>query len=133
MNKKNLNSNKSFGILFFVVFLIIAFYPLINEENIRIWSTIIAIIFLILGLINSKLLTPLNKAWIKLGILLGNFGIVVFRLLSMLLVAVWWIDFVSPPVRFNTRCIAGSLLTGFSMLRLDKLFALCKEGFSLLL
>ncbi len=73
MNKKNLNSNKSFGILFFVVFLIIAFYPLINEENIRIWSTIIAIIFLILGLINSKLLTPLNKAWIKLGILLGNF------------------------------------------------------------
>ena len=69
--KKN-NSNKSFGIVFFLVFSLIAFFPLINSEPIRVWSLAISIIFLILGLINSKLLTPLNLAWIKFGELLGK-------------------------------------------------------------
>ncbi len=73
MKKNNLSSNKSFGILFFVVFILIALYPIIKDGNIRIWSIILAFIFLILGLLDSKLLTPLNKAWIKLGIILGNF------------------------------------------------------------
>ena len=70
--KKNMSSNKSFGIVFFIVFLIIGLYPLINQEEFRVWAIFISLIFLILGLINSKLLTPLNKAWIKFGILLGN-------------------------------------------------------------
>jgi len=69
--KKN-NSNKSFGIVFFLVFLLIAFFPLIDGGAIRVWSLVISIIFLILGLINSKLLTPLNLAWIKFGELLGK-------------------------------------------------------------
>ena len=69
--KKN-NSNKSFGIVFFLVFSLIAFFPLINSEPIRVWSLAISIIFLILGLINSKLLTPLNLSWIKFGELLGK-------------------------------------------------------------
>ena len=67
-----IGSNKSFGIVFFIVFLLIALYPLINNGDLRIWSFIIAIIFLILGLINSKVLTPLNKLWIKFGLLLGK-------------------------------------------------------------
>ncbi len=66
------SSNKSFGIVFFIVFLIIGLYPLLNKEDIRVWSIIFSLIFLILGLVNSNLLTPLNKAWIKFGILLGN-------------------------------------------------------------
>ena len=70
--KKNMSSNKSFGIVFFIVFLIISLYPLINQEEFRVWAIFISLIFLILGLINSNLLTPLNKAWIKFGILLGN-------------------------------------------------------------
>ena len=70
---KNINSsNKNFGIVFFIVFLIIGLYPLINQDGIRIWAIIVSLIFLILGLINSNLLTPLNKLWIKFGILLGN-------------------------------------------------------------
>ena len=69
--KKN-NSNKSFGIVFFLVFLLIAFFPLIDGGAVRVWSLAISIIFLILGLINSKLLTPLNLAWIKFGELLGK-------------------------------------------------------------
>ena len=67
-----IGSNKSFGIVFFVVFLLIAIYPLINNGELRIWSLVIAIIFLILGLINSKVLTPLNKLWFKFGLLLGK-------------------------------------------------------------
>ena len=65
-------SNRSFGVVFFVVFLLIAVYPLINNENIRYWSLIIALVFLILGLLNSKILTPLNKIWFKFGIFLGK-------------------------------------------------------------
>ena len=73
MDDIKISSNKSFGLVFFIVFLLIAFYPLLSSGDIRIWSLIIAIIFLILGLLNSKILTPLNKTWFKFGILLGSF------------------------------------------------------------
>ena len=66
------SSNRSFGLLFFIVFLIISLWPLLNEDPLRIWSIVIAIIFLILGLINSKLLTPLNILWSKFGMFLGS-------------------------------------------------------------
>ena len=68
-----IGTNKSFGIVFFIFFLIVSIFPLFKEGDIRIWSFIIAIIFLVLGLMNSKILTPLNKIWFKFGILLGNF------------------------------------------------------------
>jgi len=68
-----ISSNKNFGIVFFIVFLLIALWPLLNNSEIRLWSLITSIIFLVLGLFNSKLLTPLNKVWFKFGILLGNF------------------------------------------------------------
>ncbi len=70
--KPQLGSNRSFGLVFFIVFFIISFWPLLNSNEIRIWSLIVSIIFLILGLINSKALTPLNKVWFKFGIFLGN-------------------------------------------------------------
>ena len=68
-----ISSNRSFGIVFFVVFLVIGLWPIINNGDIRNWSVIISAIFLVLGLLNSKVLTPLNKAWFKFGIFLGNF------------------------------------------------------------
>ena len=71
-NKIKIGSNKSFGIVFFTVFLIIAIWPLLNGYEIRYWSLIISIVFLILGILNSKILTPFNKIWFKIGILLGN-------------------------------------------------------------
>ena len=67
-----IGTNRSFGIVFFIVFLIISLYPLLHGENIRVWSLIISIIFLVLGLLNSKLLNPLNKIWFKFGLLLGK-------------------------------------------------------------
>ena len=73
MNKDiQMSSNRSFGIVFFLVFLFIAVYPLNYNGEIRIWSIIVSSIFLILGLLNSKILTPLNKLWFKFGILLGK-------------------------------------------------------------
>ena len=72
MDDIKISSNRNFGIVFFVVFLLVALYPLIHAEEIRLWSLIISIIFLILGLLNSKILGPLNKIWFKFGILLGK-------------------------------------------------------------
>lgn len=67
------SSNKSFGIVFFIVFVVISIFPLFNNGEIRIWAIILSIVFLILGLSNSSILTPLNKLWFKFGILLGSF------------------------------------------------------------
>ena len=69
---KSRENNKGFGLLFFVVFLIIGLWPIINGDSPRIIFFIIGLIFLILGLVNSKILTPLNKAWVKFGELLGK-------------------------------------------------------------
>ena len=72
MDDIKIGSNKSFGIVFFILFLLVSLYPLTINESIRYWSLIISVIFLTLGLLNSNLLTPLNKIWIKFGILLGK-------------------------------------------------------------
>ena len=72
MDDVKISTNKSFGIVFFIFFLVIALYPLTYNENIRIWSLTISFIFLTLGLSNSKFLTPLNKLWFKLGMFLGK-------------------------------------------------------------
>ena len=70
-NKKKSNT-RSFGILFCIVFLLIAIWPLISSNHIRYWAIILSITFLILGIVNSKLLSPLKDYWIKLGEILGK-------------------------------------------------------------
>ncbi len=70
-NQIKISSNRSFGLVFFMVFLIISIYPVFNSGDLRIWSSIVSLVFLILGIMNSKILTPLNKIWFKFGILLG--------------------------------------------------------------
>lgn len=68
--KKNEN-NKSFGILFFVVFSLIAVWPIMNEGQVRFWAIVISLTFLLLGIFNSKILSPLRLIWIKFGDILG--------------------------------------------------------------
>tara|TARA_Y100000590_G_scaffold449696_1_gene588254 strand:- start:414 stop:806 length:393 start_codon:yes stop_codon:yes gene_type:complete len=72
-NTIKIGSNRSFGIVFFVVFLIISLFPLIKGNDLRIWSLLISLMFLVLGLMNSSILGPLNKLWFKFGLLLGSF------------------------------------------------------------
>jgi len=83
-----IGSNRSFGVVFFVVFLLIGLWPILKGNELRIWSIVISLIFLILGILNSKILTPFNKAWFRFGIFLGNFispiimGIVFFLVVT---------------------------------------------------
>ena len=71
-SKIKVSSNRNFGLVFFVVFLIISLWPLLDGGQLKIWSLFFSLFFLVLGLMNSKLLTPLNLLWTKFGILLGN-------------------------------------------------------------
>ena len=73
MNKIKVSSVRSFGIVFFLVFIIIALYPLLNKHEIRIWSLIVGFIFLFLGMVRSPILKPLNLIWFKFGLFLGKF------------------------------------------------------------
>ena len=74
MNRQSvkMSTNKNFGIVFFIFFFIIAMWPLLSSNDFRLWSLIISLIFLILGILDSKILTPLNKLWMKFGLFLGN-------------------------------------------------------------
>ena len=65
------SSNRSFGIVFSIVFILIGFWPILNNSDIRLWSIIIGLIFLILGMLKSNILSPLNFVWTKFGVLLG--------------------------------------------------------------
>ena len=102
MDDIKLGSNRSFGIVFSIVFLLIAIYPLINSDGLRVWSLIIAIIFLVLGLINSKILSPLNKLWFKFGILLG-------RIVSPIIMGIIFFLVVTP-IALIMRIIGKDLL-----------------------
>jgi len=100
--KAKKGSNKSFGIVFFIVFLLIGIWPLINNETYRLWSFVISIIFLILGLSNSKLLTPLNNLWFKFGIFLG-------KIISPLVMSIIFF-FVVTPIAILMRIFKKDLL-----------------------
>ena len=86
--KIKLPTNRNFGMVFSIVFLLISLWPLLSQNEIRIWSLTISGIFFILGIFNSKLLLPLNKIWFKFGMFLGNFiapivmGIVFFLVVT---------------------------------------------------
>ena len=70
-SKIKTSSNRNFGLVFFIVFLILGFWPITDGREIRIWLVVISLVFLILGMMKSKLLTPLNQLWFKIGMMLG--------------------------------------------------------------
>ena len=105
---KSQSSNRSFGLLFFVVFLIIGLWPLKNSENLNIYFLTASVIFLLLGLINSKLLSPLNKSWIKLGEILGTI------IAPIVMVLVYFV--ILTPVSLIVR-IFGKDLLGLKILK----------------
>jgi hypothetical protein len=72
MDEIKRSSNRSFGFVFSIVFVLIAIYPLLKNEDLRVWSLLVSVVFFILGLLKSKLLTPLNKTWFKFGLFLGK-------------------------------------------------------------
>ena len=104
---EKISSNRSFGILFCIVFALIAAWPTMHEGQLRIWPIPISFIFLVLGLLNSKLLTPLNLVWIKFGELLG-------RIIAPIVMAIVYFLIITP-IGLFMRLIGKDLLnTKFS-------------------
>ena len=97
-NKKN----RSFGILFFIVFLILGLYPVYAGNSVNIYLILISLFFLILGLINSKILSPFNKAWIKFGEILGS-------VIAPIIMALVFFVFLTP-ISFLVRVFGKDLL-----------------------
>jgi len=100
--KIQISSNKSFGVVFFIFFFIISVYPLTKDQNIIIWCLVLSVVFLILGLLNSSVLTPLNKIWFKFGIFLG-------KIVSPLVMGIIFFLVVTP-IGFFMRALGKDLL-----------------------
>ena len=66
------SSEKSFGVIFSIVFLIVSLYPLINSEGLRIWALVVSTIFFLLAFLAPQVLVLPNKLWFKFGLLLGS-------------------------------------------------------------
>ena len=102
MKNIKIGSNKSFGVVFSIVFLIVALYPVLNNDSIRTWSVILSLIFLVLGLLNSPILSPLNKIWFYFGIFLG-------KIVSPLIMAIIFFIVVTP-IGFIMRLLKKDIL-----------------------
>jgi hypothetical protein len=68
--RTEIGSNRAFGIVFAVVFAIITLWPLLSGRAPRLWAAVIAGIFLAAALFAPKILSPLNRAWFRLGLAL---------------------------------------------------------------
>ena len=99
---EKISSNRSFGVLFCIVFAIIAVWPIMNDGSLRIWPIPISFIFLVLGLLNSKLLSPLNLVWVKFGEFLG-------RIIAPIIMAIIYFAIVTP-IGLFMRLIGKDLL-----------------------
>ena len=102
MSDIKISSNRSFGIVFFIVFLLISIYPIFKDGNIRTWSVLVAILFLVLGLMNAIILTPLNKTWFKFGLILG-------KIVSPIVMGVVFFTVVTP-IAFFMKILGKDLL-----------------------
>jgi len=66
------SSDRSFGLVFAGVFLVVACWPLFYRDLPRWWALGIAVVFAIIAIWKPALLAVLNRLWTKLGVLLGK-------------------------------------------------------------
>jgi len=120
--KKN---NISFGIIFFIFFLIIGLYPLISNGTIRIWSILLSLVFLIITCGRPNLFTFLNKLWIQFGIFLG-------KIISPIVMGLVFF-FVVTPIGILVRILKKDVMglkrgaTSYWINRKDKLQSMKKQ------
>ena len=96
------SSEKSFGIIFAVIFFLIGLWPILSLGSIRVWSIILAIVFLTLSFFKPKLLRPLNLTWIKLGEILG-------KIIAPIVMALVFFVILTP-MSFLVRALGKDLL-----------------------
>lgn len=65
-------SDRNFGLVFAVVFAIIALAPFYRTGTVRWWAIAAGAAFLIAAFMAPRLLRPLNLLWFKLGLLLHH-------------------------------------------------------------
>ena len=66
------SSNRVFGLVFAVAFLVIAAWPLMQGETLRWWASGVAAALALIAVFKPALLGGLNRLWIKFGVLLGK-------------------------------------------------------------
>src|SRR5882672_12350809 len=66
------SSNRAFGSVFAVVFLIVAVWPIFSGEMVRWWSLFIAAGFVLVTVAAPKLLALPNRLWLRFGLLLNR-------------------------------------------------------------
>lgn len=67
-----MGSERNFGLVFAVVFSVIAVWPLLAGNQLRWWALAVAFVFLITALLIPRVLVPLNRMWFRFGLLLGR-------------------------------------------------------------
>jgi len=66
------STNRSFGIVFSIVFLIVSLYPLMDSKGLYLWALIVSAIFILLAFVAPQTLAIPNKLWLRFGVLLGS-------------------------------------------------------------
>lgn len=69
--KEKKSSEKSFAVVFAMVFFLIGIFPLIGNNDVRWWALIISTVLLALGFTYPKIFTKPNDLWFRFGLLLG--------------------------------------------------------------
>lgn len=87
--KTAIGSEKSFGLVFGVVFLLISLTPLLRGAAPRWWALILATVFAVLAFWAPALLAPLNRVWFRFGLLLH-------RIVNPLIMALLYFGAVVP-------------------------------------
>ena len=111
-------SERSFGVVFAIVFSIIGTWPLLSGGELRIWSQLVAAAFLGLGFITPGVLRPLNILWFKFGMLLG-------RIIAPIVISLLYFITVTP-----TGLIMRILRKDILRLKLDrnaKSYWICRD------
>ena len=83
------SSNRSFGIVFAVVFAVIGLLPLVSGRGVRPWALVVGAAFLLIALVLPSILAPLNRLWLRFGLLLH-------RIVSPLVLGIMFFVVITP-------------------------------------
>jgi predicted membrane metal-binding protein len=89
LRRPAMGSSRGFGIVFAVVFGVVALWPLLAGAPPRLWASVVAGMFLALALIAPRLLSPLNRLWFR-------FGLALHRVVNPIIMAIIYLTTVVP-------------------------------------
>jgi len=102
------STDRNFGLVFAVFFLLVALLPLLHGNEMRLWALGVGVAFGVIALAVPHSLTPLNRLWTQFGLLLH-------RIVSPVALGILFFGVVTP-IGLLTRLLGKDALR----LRLDK-------------